>query len=282
MNRMYFFYSDIALKIIEAAESRAPFVEVSLDLNLSVSRFAIDKNILVIDETTSLDISMLGPVVQAPNKVFYLKGNTLTPAEVRGPGYFKLVPTNTAPTLEINGIKMHRSKDIDPLTDARLKTQQIIKQGDVVLDTCGGLGYSAMYALKAGAKKVISTEKEKAVLDLRSLNPWLEASDNLSLHHADIAQIIHTFDNKTFDSVLHDPPRFCSATGDLYGKVFYQSLFRVMKPGGRLFHYTGSPRKIKHNDRFLINTSKRLEQTGFRDVKFLDRLQGFIAVKNTH
>ncbi|MCP3939902.1 MAG: hypothetical protein GY710_00265 [Desulfobacteraceae bacterium] len=290
---LYYFHAELVQKILDAVEADNNFIELSLDLNLSSKRFEIRQNCLVLDETLEIDIKELDPVRSSGQKVFVLSCEGLFPIEVRTDAYYKLVPTDTVPTLEIDGIKMHRSKDIDPLVDAGLKTKLVVKPGDQVLDTCGGLGYSAVFALKAGAKKVVSTEKSRGVMQIRCQNPWLMADGfdriglgrtdhtHINLINADITQYINELDDSTFDSVIHDPPRFTSATGHLYGKIFYAQLFRVMKPVSRLFHYTGSPKKIQHQDRFIKNAMKRLEEVGFSRVVFNDRLQGIHAVKNS-
>jgi predicted methyltransferase len=245
----------------------------------------------VLDKTREIDIKALDPVASSRQKVFVLSGQGLFPIEVRADGYYKLVPTDTVPTLEINGIKMHRSKDIDPFVDAEEKTKLVVKPDDHVLDTCGGLGYSAVFALKAGARRVVSTEKSRPVIQIRHQNPWLAAAGNdpidrkndrlghIEWVNADITRYIRQVPEMAFDSVVHDPPRFTAATGALYGKEFYTQLFRVMKPSSRLFHYTGSPKKINHQDRFIKNAIKRLEQVGFSQVTFNERLQGIHALK---
>ncbi len=310
---VYYFHADLVREISEAMVAGHASVELSLDLNLSRNRFAIRGNCLVLNKTWAIDIKDLAPVASSRQKVFALSRDGLVPIEVRADGYYKLVPTNTVPTLEINGIKMHRSKDIDPFVDAREKTKLVVKPQDHVLDTCSGLGYSAVFALKAGAKSVVSTEKSGPVIQIRCQNPWLMAAGNAPMDstrvglsqidsnrvslapvglspadsvridwvHADITRYIPTLADLSFDSVIHDPPRFTSATGELYGKLFYNQLFRVMKPVSRLFHYTGSPKKINHQDRFIKNAIKRLEQVGFSKVVFNERLQGIHALKNT-
>ena len=239
---------------------------LSLDLNLSQKPWPIVADRLILDTQTEMDVKTLESIASFENKIFIFQNKTLVPIEVRSDGYYKLVPTFSAPTLEINGIKMHRSKDIDPLTDARLKTQLVVQPNDTVLDTCGGLGYSAIFALKAGAKKVISTEKSVSVIKIRNLNPWLKhyADNRLELIPGDITREIDQYENGLFNSVIHDPPRFTSATGDLYGKKFYTALFRVMAAHSKLFHYTGSPKKIKSKANFVKNTLKRLELCGFK------------------
>lgn len=281
MTAAYYFHFDVTVKILDAIQNKAQGVRLSLDLNLSERVFQIKDNCLVVDPDIVIDVKTLEPVLRCENKIFIFQNQTLVPLEVRSDGYYKLVPAESAPTLEINGIKMHRSKDIDPFTDARLKTQLVVSPNDTVLDTCGGLGYSAIFALKAGAKRVVSTEKSQSVIFLRNLNPWLKhyADPGLEFCHADITRKIDTFETGQFNSVIHDPPRFTAATGDLYGKKFYTALYRVMAPHSKLFHYTGSPKKIKTQDTFIKNTITRLEQAGFKALCFHADLQGLSAEK---
>ena len=282
MNYTYYFYFDVVTKILEAIRNNTKSVSLSLDLNLSEKVWQIEEDRLILDNDMFIDMKKLESISSFKNKIFVFQNNKLRPVEVRSDGYYKLVPTSSAPTLEINGIKMHRSKEIDPLTDAKLKTQLVVAANDQVLDTCGGLGYSAIFALKAGAKKVISIEKSPAVIKIRNLNPWLKkhADKRLEMVHADITREIDRFENSMFNSVIHDPPRFTSATGDLYGRKFYDALFRIMTSRSKLFHYTGSPKKIKSKDKFIKNTMKRLEQSGFKTLCFHDNLQGVYAQKN--
>lgn len=281
MNNPYYFYFDLASKILEAIKNGRKSIHLSLDLNLSEAVWQLKAEQMILDKNTSIDKKDLEAIASVKNKVFIFQNNELSPVEVRSDGYYKLVPTTSAPTLEINGIKMHRSKDIDPLTDAKLKTQLVVTRGDKVLDTCGGLGYSAIFALKAGAGKVISTEKSLAVIKIRNKNPWLKKYEDKRLEfiHTDITRQMDRFEDGMFNSVIHDPPRFTSATGDLYGKKFYDALFRVMSSSSKLFHYTGSPKKIKTQDRFIKNAMKRLEQSGFKALVFHDHLQGIYAAK---
>jgi predicted methyltransferase len=56
----------------------------------------------------------------------------------------------------------------------------------------------------------------------------------------DSFDIVQTFAPNSFDRILHDPPTLALA-GDLYSEEFYRELFRVLKPGGKLFHYVGDP-----------------------------------------
>jgi len=289
--RGWYFHFGTAKGILGAAAAGQTSVRISLDLGISKEEWEIREGGLVLDGERGicLDLSALEPVQGVENKIFHFDGRTLTPVEIRADGYYKLVPTESLPTLEINGVKMHRSKDIDPGEDARAKTALVVRPGDIVLDTCGGLGYSAVFAVKAGAVRVMSTEKSRAVLAIRDKNPWLwpgafpwldqEAAQRIRLEHKDIFQGIKDLEDGCFDAIIHDPPRFTSATGDLYGRQFYTHLARVLRPCGRLFHYTGSPKRIKNGNRFVANAGKRLTKAGFAHVEFNDFLQGLVAEK---
>ena len=194
----------------------------------------------------------------------------------------KLVPTEwNVPTFEIDGIKMLPTSKASPLDDARRKVALVQTSGKAVLDTCGGLGYFAACCLDAGAARIQSFEKNEDVLWLRMLNPWSPDPDapehggRLQLAHADVSQAITTLPDAAFDAALHDPPRFGIA-GELYSQVFYDQLARVLKRGGRLFHYTGAPNKLTSGRDVPREVAKRLEKAGFRAELALD---GVLAVR---
>ncbi len=280
MTAVYYFHASLISHLLIAA-STGQDMEVSLDLNLSRERVSFKDRNLVLPTGERIPLDALVDFKDLKNKVFTWCQGEFSTVEVRADGYYKLVPTDSAPTLEIDGIKMHRSKDIDPLEDARVKTQHVVSPGGEVLDTCGGLGYSAIHCIKAGARSVVSVEKNPHVLEIRAQNPWSHTveAEKIRWVHEDVNLYIQTLDAGRFDGVIHDPPRITSATGDLYGQVFYNELHRILKKGGKLFHYTGSPKKIKHGDRFVTNAMKRLEKAGFQSVTFNEYLQGIEAVK---
>jgi predicted methyltransferase len=148
-------------------------------------------------------------------------------------------------------------------------------RGKVVLDTCGGLGYFAACCLEAGVARIHSFEKNADVLWLRTLNPWSPDPDSpasggrLQLTHADVAQAITQIADASVDALLHDPPRFGIA-GELYSQAFYDQLARVLRRGGRLFHYTGSPNKLTSGRDVPREVQKRLDKAGFRAELALD------------
>ena len=68
--------------------------------------------------------------------------------------------------------------------------------------------------------------------------------------------------DRSVDAVLHDPPRFGTA-GELYSQAFYEQLGRVLKPKGRLFHYTGSPNRLTSGRDVPAEVARRLQRAGF-------------------
>jgi predicted methyltransferase len=199
------------------------------------------------------------------------------PAQRYSRSLIKLVPTEWGPpTFEIDGIKMLPTAKVSPYDDARDKVASIAPRGKTVLDTCGGLGYFAAWCLTGGAARVLSFEKNPDVLWLRTINPWSPRSaDALTLTPGDCIEHIAELQSDSVDAVLHDPPRFGIA-GELYSQRFYDELARVLRKGGKLFHYTGTPNKLTSGRDVPKEVSKRLVQAGFKTQPQGD---GILAVK---
>jgi predicted methyltransferase len=222
------------------------------------------------------------PAALKDRTVYYWDGEDFAAVSRFAASLIKLVPTSWgAPTFEIDGIKMLPTSKTSPLDDARTKVALIQPRGKAVLDTCGGLGYFAACCLDAGAARIESFEKNASVLWLRTLNPWSpdpdapEHAGRLRLNHGDVSQAIASLPAAEFDALLHDPPRFGIA-GELYSQTFYDHLARVLRRGGRLFHYTGSPNKLTTGRDVPREVAKRLEKSGFKAELALD---GVFAVK---
>ncbi|HEV2539555.1 MAG TPA: MnmC family methyltransferase [Frateuria sp.] len=208
--------------------------------------------------------------------VYCWDGEAFEPVSRYSGSLIKLVPTEWGPpTFEIDGIKMLPTSKASPLDDARRKVELVQPRGKVVLDTCGGLGYFAACCLEAGATLVRSFEKNADVLWLRTLNPWSPDPDapasggRLELVHGDVSQAIAQIPDASADALLHDPPRFGIA-GELYSQAFYGELARVLRRGGRLFHYTGSPNKLTSGRDVPREVARRLESSGFKAQLALD------------
>ncbi|NOT88868.1 MAG: SAM-dependent methyltransferase [Lysobacter sp.] len=212
--------------------------------------------------------------------IHYWDGDAFTAVSRYSGALIKLVPTEWgAPTFEIDGIKMLPTAKASPIEDARRKVALVQPQGKTVLDTCGGLGYFAACCLEAGAARIQSFEKNADVLWLRTLNPWspdpdaAESGGRLQLTHGDVTQAIAQIPDASVDALLHDPPRFGIA-GELYSQMFYDQLARVLRRGGRLFHYTGSPNTLTSGRNVPREVATRLEKAGFKTELALDGVLG--------
>lgn len=193
--------------------------------------------------------------------------------------FYKLVETKTWPALEISGIIMHRVKDTDPRTDAFSKLRVIGRVSGTVLDSCTGLGYTAIIAAREeDVSRVVTIEKDESVLTLARKNPFskeLFENPKIEMITGDASIEIKKFEYCSFNCIFHDPPRFALA-GELYSLDFYRELYRVLKKNGKLFHYTGKP-GIKQGKNYLKGIASRLRNAGFLDVEWKEIAQGFVA-----
>lgn len=276
----YYLHTTNSQQALEAITKGLPSVRLSVDLNLSERDFSLNNQSLVLDKDNRLSITELKRIIKKTQRIYLCRDGEITPLEDRSAGYYKLVPTAGAPLLEISGVKMHISKGTDPFVSASEMAQQAVHKGDRVLDCCSGLGYSAIAAYRLGASEVVSTELSREVMGLREQNPWsndLKQTEIVQLQGS-IFALITTLPTASFDSVIHDPPRF-SLAGELYSEAFYSEIFRVLRRGGRLFHYTGNPHVIKKGSSFVDGVIRRLSTAGFKKVNKVESLMGVSAQK---
>jgi predicted methyltransferase len=100
---------------------------------------------------------------------------------------YKLRPTADWPALEISGTLMHRIKGTTPRRDAEAKLRLVSPVQGAVLDTCMGLGYTAILAAST-ADSVTVIEKDENVLEMARLNPHsqpLFQDPKITLIHGD-------------------------------------------------------------------------------------------------
>jgi len=270
-NEEYLLSSEGARIILGIGESAG--IEISLDLNISAVEVSVSDKGLALPGGRIVERSELEEIAGKKKRIYSLKPDGSEPLEIAGEHYYKLSPTAGAPTLEIDGIQMHRTSGIDPFEDARQKTEGTVRPGNQVLDTCGGLGYTAIWSARLGASKVVSVEICPEVRELRKRNPWSADlyQKPIELANADMFEYIRTFEDASFDSVIHDPPRF-SLAGELYGSAFYEQICRILKPGGLLFHYTGTPYSRRGERDFPGEVSRRLAAAGLRARREPDKL----------
>ena len=250
-------------EVHDALRAGAQNVECSLDLGRSRTTVAVDA------EGWTWQGRQYPYLDSCKDRtIYHWTGESFEPVQRYSGSLIKLVPTEWGPpTFEIDGIKMLPTAQVSPYADAERKVGLIQPRGKVVLDTCGGLGYFAAWCIQGGARQVLSFEKNPDVLWLRELNPWSpgmeDAADSvLTLTQGDIAKEIAALPAGSVDAILHDPPRFGIA-GELYSRVFYDQLARVLKRKGRLFHYTGSPNKLTSGRDVPREVTKRLRLAGF-------------------
>ncbi len=276
----YLFDACVAKQVLDAMGRGAARVTISVDLNRTQRSFPVEKDELILDETTRLGRESLRHMAAKSQRVFSLKGKRLKVLETRNGGYCKLVPTDQAPLLEISGVKMHISKGISPFDSAFRMAAQVVRKGGRILDTCSGLGYAATAARSLGAREVVTVEKNSTVIALRAENPWSEGllAPEILTVQGDINSYILQLQTASFDGIIHDPPRF-SLAGELYGEAFYRQLHRVLKRRGRLFHYTGNPGLARRGHGFADDAVRRLKFVGFRDVTRFADLMGVVARK---
>lgn len=269
--------------IVEVLKTVKNCVEITLDLGVSRRKVCVSNGKVVINNI-ELEIDLFQP--SEKDRVVLFEGEKIYEVTLSSQtGYYKLkaIGPDVPPTIEINGIHMHRIVDLNPWEDATLKINAArVKKGDVVLDTCTGLGYTAIASVKKGASKVVTVEIDPNVLWIAERNPWSKMLEvnNILIYNENLLSVVPELQDSSFNKIIHDPPRFSSSTGDLYGLELYREFFRVLKPGGILYHYTGVPGS-KSNYSILKGIKNRLEMAGFLVLFFDSKTQGFIAKKPT-
>ena len=173
-----------------------------------------------------------------------------------------------APTIEISGIRMHVTKNMNPMQDTKKKIESILPLKGIGLDTCMGLGYTAIEA-SHHADFVFACEKDENVLEIAKLNPWsneLFNNKKINIIKGSSFEQVKVFKPNMFDFVIHDPPRLSLST-ELYSQEFYNQIYRVLKQNGKLYHYIGNPGSKNRNMNLPANVAKRLQIAGFKKIE---------------
>ncbi|WP_456471607.1 class I SAM-dependent methyltransferase [Methanocaldococcus sp.] len=275
---MNYLTPELAKEILKAL-GKKEFIEVNLNLNKTPDKEKVflDNDKAIFPEGV-VEREILKKIAK-DNCIYFIKDNRVYKAAIAKDGYYKLVPT-IPPTIEINGIRMHRTKEFNPYEDTLNKINSVgVKKGEKVLDTCMGLGYTAIEAYKRGGN-VITIEKNPNVLELAKINPYSEElfKGGIKILLGDAFDLVKKFNDKEFDVIIHDPPRF-SLAGHLYSEEFYKELYRILKPGGRVFHYVGNPGKRYRGKDLQKGVMDRLRKVGFINIKRIDKALGIVAKK---
>jgi len=258
--------------------------DISLDLGMSKSKITKEGNYIIFPDGQKLDIDIIKKANKRSNHdCFLVEKNSL---------YFIYIFENQTayklyeprmdyhPTLWINGSVMHTISVSNPIEDVKNKVKVLGEINGEVLDTCFGLGYTAIELKNAGADKVYTYEISKAVLEIAKVNPWSKdafSSSKILIHNSDIIPAIRQFPEERFSFILHDPPNI-KINGDLYPLAFYKELYRVLERNGTLYHFIGggrAPREYKVD--YTKGVIKRLYTAGFRKV--VRSYRGVVAYK---
>ena len=271
-----------AKNILNARKAGHASVAVSLDLGMSTAEVAIEPVGVRLPDKQVLTWRHLEKIRSSERGCFLIEDNTPDKIQVFSEAtnrLYSLMPTEAAPTMLVSGIPMHRVKGIDPYRDTLRKIKAIAPVVGRVLDTATGLGYTAIEAART-AEHVVTIEIEPAALEVARLNPWsqpLFANPRITQIVGDTIEEIEGFEDGTFARIIHDPPAF-NLAGDLYSGAFYRQLFRVLRRGGRLFHYVGDL-ESKSGRTVARGAARRLQQAGFSRVVRRPRAFGLVAYK---
>lgn len=268
--------------LLKAKQQGQTSVEISPDLGLSAVTVALAPEGITFPDGQRLDWHSIEKISKSEVNCFILQDSTIKPIQVFSEytnRVCSLLPTRGAPSMLIAGFVMHRIKDIDPMQDTLRKIAAISPIAGRVLDTATGLGYTAIEAAKT-ADEVVTIELDPGAQEIARLNPWSQALfNNPKIHQimGDACEVVQTFEDSSFSRIIHDPPTF-SLAGELYSGAFYRQLFRVLKRGGRLYHYIGDPNS-KASGGITKGALKRLQESGFTRVTRKPEAYGVVAYK---
>ncbi len=268
--------------LLAARRAGVQQVEVSPDLGLStVSVTLTDEGVrLFRDEVVSW--SDIEKIKRAETSCFLVQDRSIRAIQVFSEATNRmcsLMPTKRTPTMLIAGFTMHRIVDIDPMQDTRKKIATITPLVGRVLDTATGLGYTAIEAART-ADEVVTIELDPGAQEIAHHNPWsreLFTHPKIKQVMGDAFEIVPTFADASFARIIHDPPVF-SLAGELYSGQFYRELYRVLKPGGRLFHYIGDLNS-KSGGTVTRGALRRLQESGFTRIVKHPEAFGVVAYK---
>ena len=270
--------------ILTARQKGEGTVSTSLDLGLTRVDVSLDVERVVFPDGQWLSWESLEEISQSETGCFLVEGNLAEKIQMFSEFLdraYSLMPTEQAPTLLVSGIPMHRIKGTNPQRDTLTKIRAAAPVTGQVLDTCTGLGYTAIEAART-AEQVVTIELDPTVLEVARLNPWsreLFAHPRIKQVVGDSFDVIQDFEDESFSRIIHDPPMF-SLAGELYSGEYYRHLYRVMQPKGRLFHYIGDLGS-RSGRNVVKGVARRLQEAGFSRVVRKPGAFGVVAYKGS-
>ena len=270
-----------AAALLEARQHRQTTALTSLDLGLTATevsltpdRVILPDDVLAWNEIEEIERHQTACFLIVDNHARMIRGFS----ELTGRAY-GLMPTISAPTMLISGLPMHRIKDTDPHQDTLAKIKAAAPLTGHILDTCTGLGYTAIEAART-AEQVITIELDPTALEMARFNPWSRSlfdNPKITQISGDAFDEIQKIEDGAFSCIMHDPPTL-SLAGDLYAGEFYEECFRVLRRSGKMFHYIGDP-DSKSGARTTRGVVKRLQEAGFTRVVPKPQAFGVVGFK---
>lgn len=271
-----------ARSLLEARKQGQATIEISPDLGIGNTSATLDLAGVRFAAGERLDWSGVEKISQDTIKCFTISAQGMQPVQTFSEETNRLcslLPTQGAPSMLIAGFVMHRIKEIDPWQHAQRMITTIAPVNGSVLDTTTGLGYTAILAART-AETVITIELDPGVEAIARLNPWsqkLFADPKITRMMGNAYDLVSTFADESFARIMHDPPTFKLA-GELYSSAFYREIYRILKRGGRLFHYIGDP-DSKASGGITRGVLRRLQEAGFSRVTRRPEAYGVVASK---
>jgi len=273
------FQAALLLRARNTGEQQAT---VSLDLGLTSDEVILEGGGVCFPDGQVLSWEQVESIQSTENSCFIVEQGGLSKVQFFSEQtnlLYALMPTAGAPTMLVSGIPMHRIKGTDPMRDTDEKIKVIQPLVGEVLDTATGLGYTAIRAADT-AEHAVTIELDPSALEVARCNPWsrgLFDNPKISQMMGDSFDLVAKFEADRFNRIIHDPPAF-SLAGDLYSGAFYRQLYRVLRPGGRLFHYIGDP-KSRSGRNITAGAIERLRKAGFGNVRRAPRAFGVVGYK---
>lgn len=268
-----------ALKAWQQGHATAVF---SLDLGLTASQVGLGPSGMILPDGQTLSWDVIQEIVENESTCFEVadgKALKIQAFSEELSRFYSLMPTEGAPTLLVSGIAMHRIKGIDPHKDTLRKIRAISPLRGTVLDTCTGLGYTALEAART-VEHVVTIELDPTVLEIARRNPWsrsLFRNPRIQQIVGDTLEVLPSFDGGSFPRIVHDPPVFGLA-GELYSAACYRELRRVLERGGRTYHYIGDLNS-RSGRNVVRGVVRRLKEAGFQRVLRRPEAFGVVAYR---
>jgi predicted methyltransferase len=114
----------------------------------------------------------------------------------------------------------------------------------------------------------VSCEVDRDVLLMAALNPWSQgyfSTEGLEIRCVDVEDFVASAGNQSFGCIFHDPPTIYVA-GELYSGELYRHFARILRPGGVLYHYVGTP-GARHGQDYAAGVMRRLREGGFAGLR---------------